>query len=156
MKRCRKDDTNRHRRSYPSKFPRFTSKYIQKKKTYSRKPSMLNGVATSSASNHILIRYGCRLLHSASALTRRSIVIHFNLGNQEDVIRGRGSSRPPRVAGATKSKKSAHNSTVLGENRKADLRRGELRGSYLQLFHSHLPASVGTFSVKLACNTPSR
>ena len=130
-----------------------------KKKTkieYQIQESLANGVASSSAPNHILIRSDCRLVHSASALTRRSIVIHFNLGNQEDVIRGWGAGRPPRVAGATKSKKSAHNSTVFGEDRKADSRREESWGSYLQLFHSHLPASVGTFSVKLACKTPSR
>ena len=35
---------------------------------------------------------------SASALTRRSVVIHFDLGNHEDVVLAGWSGRPFRIA----------------------------------------------------------
>ena len=36
--------------------------------------------------------------HSASPLTRRSVVIHFNLGNQKDAVLAGWSGRPSGIA----------------------------------------------------------
>lgn len=41
-------------------------------------------------------------IHSARTLTRRSIVIHFDLGNHEDVVLAGWSGRPFRIAVAAK------------------------------------------------------
>ena len=71
--------------------------------------------------SHVL----CRRAHSASGLTR-GIVVHFNLGNQEDVIRCRRAGGPFWVAGATEKRRSQL-MNLWSQERKFEGRHAKIR-----------------------------
>ena len=78
---------------------KYIPRKVKKNIKHQTREFLTNGVASSYVRSRTLVGRGCRWVHLASARSR-SVVVHFNLGNQEDVVRCWGAGGPFWVARA--------------------------------------------------------